>query len=479
MGNISNFLGQLIVFLVGIFIQLGAVIFFKKRKDQKRIVQIIGAIIILAAAIWLGTALATQSAEQNIANVAVRVGDPSGASLSGASVVLFWDGDKLNELSDSDGVAKFDVPYSGDTDVRMFVETENYEIYEDLIVIPRDADNSVRLQIPDPESGDVVIRVIDKSNGQPVSRANVVLVVNGDTFSQATDSNGITKFSLAFPGGSADARMSVETDSYEINDQRVTLLPNKVQDVLLDSQGEQIEIARDILEPKSSETSDSLPIGAANIEFNRVISGSFLAPGQVDTYTFESKLNQSFYFDIIEGFGAASFVDLRLIDERGVEVFSHFLSRSSADPGTYTLDEGTYSLIIGNPEADKTGAYQIAIWEVPPPSKFSVAIGDLIQPQQPEAGAGEIESPGSQDWYSFEVEGNQQVYFDVVEGFGGASIMEIRLIDERGVEIFSHLLRIPAGDPGAYTLDEGTYTLIVGSPELDDTGTYQIGIFEE
>ncbi|MGK7883303.1 MAG: hypothetical protein AB4057_01595 [Crocosphaera sp.] len=88
----------------------------------------------------------------------------------------------------------------------------------------------------------VIFRVVNAQTNKAVSGAAVVLLTNGDIHRQVTDSFGITKFSLQFPDGKAESRISVETIGYKTNDQIVTFLPNTVQDVRLDPESQTIEI---------------------------------------------------------------------------------------------------------------------------------------------------------------------------------------------------------------------------------------------
>lgn len=79
-----------------------------------------------------------------------------------------------------------------------------------------------------------IFRVVDDTDNLSLSGAKILLLARGNIFNQTTDSNGISKFILPFPdSGQLDAQISVSTKDYEINDQSVTLTPDKVQDIRL------------------------------------------------------------------------------------------------------------------------------------------------------------------------------------------------------------------------------------------------------
>lgn len=189
------------------------------------------------------------SAEQ----IAVRVADDSGASISGAKVLLFFEEGAFSQYTDVNGTTLFSNISTTDS-IRLIVETEEYEIYEQQIQLPRDKSVGVRLQKRSGGDGGIIFRVVDDTNSTPIAGAKIILLVQGDIYNESTDSNGISKFTLAFPGnGKLDAQMSVSTSSYEINDQTITLLLDRVQDVRLNPSRDTLTIADVIAQPSPTQ----------------------------------------------------------------------------------------------------------------------------------------------------------------------------------------------------------------------------------
>jgi hypothetical protein len=205
--------------------------------------------------------------------------------------------------------------------------------------------------------------------------------------------------------------------------------------------------------------SNSVPAaGAGNLE----------SPGVQDVYTFTAAPGQTVFFDLLEG-GTAT-IQWRLLDSTGALVFAEGFF---FDPGTVMLTNGgPYTLTIGNPKNDHVGNYRFRILNVPAPSNIPIAIGDTVSNGVPVAGAGNIETPGTLDAYTFSAAAGQVVFFDLLEGGTAAWIW--RLVDEAGVEVFNEGFFFDAGEK---TLTRGgTYTLTVGNARADAVGTYRFQI---
>lgn len=175
--------------------------------------------------------------------IAIRVADSTGASVFGAKVLIFFQEGAFSQYTDANGTAIFNNINTTES-IRLIVETDQYEIYEQQVQLPRDKSLDIRLKKRSGNQGSIIFRVIDDTTGIPIPGVKVLLLVEGDVLSEATDSNGISKFTLKFPEeGKLDARMSVSTNAYEINDQTITLLPNRVQDVRLSPSKDTLTIA--------------------------------------------------------------------------------------------------------------------------------------------------------------------------------------------------------------------------------------------
>jgi hypothetical protein len=88
---------------------------------------------------------------------------------------------------------------------------------------------------------------------------------------------------------------------------------------------------------------------------------------------------------------------------------------NSPSDQTVTLpQDGAYQLTVKGRD-DTTGTYRVTLWPVPAPQQFSPAIGDTIAAGRPGRGAGNIESPGAQDRYTFTASKGQRIYLEVRE----------------------------------------------------------------
>lgn len=198
-------------------------------------------------------------------------------------------------------------------------------------------------------------------------------------------------------------------------------------------------------------------------------AGRIETPGALDLYRFSALPGQRVFFDLVSGPDAG--LSWRLTDETGAEVFE---TAFITDGGTLTLSRGgEYTLALGNPQSDFHGSYGFKLWSVPAEETFAIQIGDTVGNGLPSAGAGNIESPGGFDIYTFDAPPGQPVFFDVL---GGASAgLAWRLLDESGTPVFDTSF---LGDEGTVTLSRGgTYSLRVGHPQRDFVGTYSFRIW--
>ena len=198
--------------------------------------------------------------------------------------------------------------------------------------------------------------------------------------------------------------------------------------------------------------------GAGNIEL----------PGSVDTYTFTGAAGQKVFVDQLAA-SSCSLTwsltgpgDATVMDSRGI----------CADPGQITLGAaGTYTLKV-LATGSTTGTYSFRITDVAAPQSFAYTVGTTVVNGTPAAGAGNLESPGSVDTYTFNVVAGQKVFVDhrtaascsMTWSLTGPS--DTTVFDTQGI----------CDDPGHFTLAlAGTYTLRVAATG-SVTGTYSFRI---
>jgi len=201
-------------------------------------------------------------------------------------------------------------------------------------------------------------------------------------------------------------------------------------------------------------------------------AGVIESPGAEDVYTFSATPRQRVYFRIWQQSTGMSYINWKLVDDNGMELFNTCLGCS--EPGVQQLTKGgTYTLTVGNHKNPSTGTYRLQLYNVPPPDQFAIKIGDKIKPGI--AGAGVIETPGAEDVYRFTAAPGQKVSFRVVEHAKGTDYINWRLVDDNGMELFNTCLG--CSEPGVQTLTKGgSYTLTVGNLRHPATGDYAFEI---
>ncbi len=219
-----------------------------RRRSSKRVVvlttALISAMVVVVAGLlttpWLDEARSRLGVPKE---VLVRVADRRGAAVRGAEVLLFAEGGPYRATTDSYGSARLVLLAASDTAAQLVIQSAGHEIVERLVRPSHDDLIDVRLSPRNPESANVLFRVIDGANGEPIPNAGVQLLLGADPYSQTTDTNGLVKFAVGFRNGKVDAQISVRTPSYTIEYQRITLRPNTVQDVRLDRQAATLAIS--------------------------------------------------------------------------------------------------------------------------------------------------------------------------------------------------------------------------------------------
>ncbi|MBK8022664.1 MAG: hypothetical protein IPK19_14835 [Chloroflexi bacterium] len=147
--------------------------------------------------------------------------------------------------------------------------------------------------------------------------------------------------------------------------------------------------------------SDGVPAaGAGNLE----------APGSLDIYSFAGAAGQSVIFDWLSGSNGV--IGWRLNAPDGAVLFDVFL----VDIEQTLPQTGTYTLTLRGNQVTSVGTYSFTLLLAPEPQNFTIAIGDTVSADVPGPGAGNLEAPGAQDNYSFDVVAGQQVIFDWLSG---------------------------------------------------------------
>jgi hypothetical protein len=237
-------------------------------------------------------------------------------------------------------------------------------------------------------------------------------------------------------------------------------------------------------EPSAAGANSAAPQGAFTIKIGDKIAdgvpeagaGIIETPYGQDVYVFNAASRQRVYFRVLGRSTGMDYINWKLTDAYGTDVFNACLGCS--EPGVRTLTKGgTYTLTVGNDKNPATGTYQIQLIDVPPPNQFSIKIGDQIKEDVPGPGAGIIESPGIQDIYTFEARPRQKIYFRAWEHSAGMSYIKWQLTDSGGMEVFDTCLG--CGEPGVQTLTKGgSYRLAVGNESNPATGTYRLQLYD-
>jgi hypothetical protein len=199
-------------------------------------------------------------------------------------------------------------------------------------------------------------------------------------------------------------------------------------------------------------------------------AGNIETPGVEDRYTFTATAGQRIYFDFISSSASSFNYSWKIIDSFSNTVVEYgYLG--DIEPFVLTAG-GNYTLIVDG-DIDTVGTYSIRLLNVAAPQIFSYIIGNTVSNGVPAAGAGNIETIGSEDRYTFTATAGQRVFFDFINSSASSFNFSWKIVDatETTVVEYGYL-----GDIDPFTLDGGTYTLIVDG-DFDTVGTYSFKLW--
>lgn len=305
----------------------------------------------------------------NAAGMTVRVADTTGESVAGAKVLLFFAGGPLSTYTDSNGAAQFVSIDPTVSEYQLIIEGTGYDIYEQMIDPTRDQSVAVRLDALSGETGTIIVRVVDDTTNIPVQGGQVQLLVGGENYAQATDSNGISKFSLNFPAeGLLEADINVVTSDYAVNNQRLTLQPNKTQDIRLNPALETAQVAPLQVAAVSAPLDTDLPAllsrrvpCTTNLQFGQTVECTLSTGTETLTHTLEVARNDRVVITMVR---VADLLEPRLavVDAQGNRLYSCMAAESLVAEVTCQFEQpGTYAIQVGDRRETHGGAYLLSI----------------------------------------------------------------------------------------------------------------------
>jgi hypothetical protein len=203
-------------------------------------------------------------------------------------------------------------------------------------------------------------------------------------------------------------------------------------------------------------------------------AGFIESPGRKDIYHFSATTGQSVYFQITKPAQHDMYWLLYNPANKKISEILMLGSPATHDPGVVNIEsDGEYTIIVGTDNHPSVGTYSFNIWDVPKPDTFAISIGEEISNGVPGPGAGNIESPGVKDIYTFDAKAGQTVYFQITKA-PQSNELWWKLYDQMDQKVDETiLLGAATHDPGNITLElGGTYTIVVGNDGKPSVGTY-------
>ncbi|MFO0874831.1 MAG: dockerin type I repeat-containing protein [Phycisphaerales bacterium] len=197
-------------------------------------------------------------------------------------------------------------------------------------------------------------------------------------------------------------------------------------------------------------------------------AGNIESPGAVDTYTFTAPPDTPVFFDEISTTNCN--ISWTVRDASDAIVFSQQLGQCGPDAGTFVLAGGTYTIRVEDSSGNGTGTYAFVLVTPESAQHFNINLDQVVNNGAPAAGAGNIETPGAVDIYTFTAPPATQVFFDEVSTTNCS--ISWTVTDPSNAVLFSQQLGQCGPDAGTFVLAGGTYTIRVEDLSGNGTGTY-------
>jgi hypothetical protein len=139
------------------------------------------------------------------------------------------------------------------------------------------------------------------------------------------------------------------------------------------------------------------------------------------------------------------------------------------------LGGGNYTVRVTT--TDKVGPYSFEIWKVPPTLNFPITLDQVVGPDQPAVGAGELTVPGETDLYTFSLAQPTTVYLDALNPCVFTDL-SWRLLgpDGKPIAAATGATNTPVCfDFGTFALAAGNYTISVTT--TDKVGQYSFEVW--
>ena len=206
--------------------------------------------------------------------------------------------------------------------------------------------------------------------------------------------------------------------------------------------------------------------------------GKIETPQAEDDYTFSGTNGQTLFYNALSTTGDNCNFHRTLVAPDGT-VVSALDGGVCSNVGPITLPQtGTYKLrVFPNVNAEDVGTYRFSMTNTTGPQTFAYTIGTTVSDGVPAPGAGNIETVGGEDDYTFSGATGQKIFYDALSVSGGNCNFHRTLVAPNGTNV-TGADGFVCSDVGPITLPaNGTYTLrIYPSVNASDTGKYSFRI---
>ncbi|MBI5935668.1 MAG: DNRLRE domain-containing protein [Chloroflexi bacterium] len=207
------------------------------------------------------------------------------------------------------------------------------------------------------------------------------------------------------------------------------------------------------------------PGSSLPIAFGQTLSGSILAPAEMDAYTFAASAGNKVIVRMAKSSGTL-YPEIRIYNPSGLHLCQDW-DYTTSEIATCTLTEtGTYSILVGDYGGTKYGDYYFYLQRLHSPGNpTSIAFGQTL--------SASILTPAEMDTYTFAASASDKIFVRVSKS-SGALYPEIRVYNPTGLQLCQDWDYTTSEIASCTLTANGVYSILVGDYGGTKTGDYYI-----
>jgi len=204
------------------------------------------------------------------------------------------------------------------------------------------------------------------------------------------------------------------------------------------------------------------PGATTPMQYGQTVGSTISYPAEYDTYTVQANANDQIFVRMMSSWDSGP--QIRIFRPDGAQLTTDYGYYSDWDLQALAPVSGTYTILVGDYNGDGTGTYSLFVQRLNNPGgAVPLLFGQTI--------SSTIDNFAEYDTYTVQASTNDELFFRIRAGW--EYYPEIRVYRPDGSPLTSDDF-YTYGDLQARSFVPGTYTILVGDLDGDNTGTYSV-----